>query len=76
MNTEPKIQIDTTGVAGSGNVRYEPFIATFTGKMTTFQTHDHRRMTLQTAVPVVKGMGYMLMYNAETGQGRVLPVVP
>lgn len=76
MNAEPNILIDTTGVAGSGTVKYEPFIAEFTGKLITFQTRDNRRMTLKSAVSVVKGMGYMLMYNSGTGQGRVLPVVP
>lgn len=76
MNSDPKITIDTSGVVGSGKVKYEAFIAAFTGKLIAFQTNDNRRMTLKTAVDVKKGMGYMLMYNAETGQGRVLPVVP
>ena len=53
----------------------EPFIADFTGKLITFHTKEGKKIGLKRAVPVVRGRGYMLTYDAETGGGLVLPVV-
>ena len=62
-------------VIGDGVWRDESFMAEFTGRLITFQTQSGHRMTLKQSVPVVQGQGYVLQYNAATGEGRCYPMV-
>ncbi len=54
---------------------WEPFIAGFTGTLTTFVTHSGYKFTLDNGAPkVVKGQPFMVQFDTEKNQIRMVPV--
>lgn len=56
--------------------RWEPFTASFTGKLTSFTLKDGRTVTIPTNHPsVVKGQPFMVEIDDTSTQFRMLPVL-
>ena len=58
-------------------IKHEPFIAAFTGTLSTFHTADGRRFTFKKPCPkVVKGAAYMMKLDTEMHTITMIPVNP
>jgi hypothetical protein len=57
-------------------ITWEPFTASFSGKLTSFTTAGGHRVTIAKNQPnMVKGQSFMLEIEVETNRVRFLPVL-